>query len=139
MRGWHLIVAAAFFEGTYALFQKLAGPLINAFLGAMIAEVTAGLVALIFIAGNGIGNLNYGVRGIVFAALIGVSAFGIDACALSAFDKGIKLSVGGPLIIAGGTALMILISCFIPGENISRRIVLGASVIIIGCLIMMEW
>ena len=137
MRGMIFVAIAAVCEGLYALFQKLAGPLINGFLGAGIIALTAGSLSLLCIGINGWEGLNYSLRGIIFAVLIGASAFGIDACALFAFDKGVKLSIGGPLIIAGGTALMILFSAFLK-EGVSLRTFVGAAVIIAGCLIMIE-
>lgn len=137
MRGMTFIALATLCEGLYVLFQKLAGPLINGFLGAGVIAITAGSLSAVALAVNGINDLNCSARGVLFAVLIGASAFGIDSCALFAFGKGIKLSVGGPLIVAGGTALMILFS-FLLGEKQSFRTLLGAFVIIAGCLIMIE-
>lgn len=70
-------------------------------------------------------------KGIVFVVLAGIAAFFIDFLALSAYSKGLSVSVGGPIIIGGSIALATIIGFFM-GDSISLLKIVALILIISG-------
>ena len=83
-------------------------------------------------------NIIYSQKGIIFATIIGIAAFGIDSATLAAYREGLQLHIGGPLIIGGGIVLISLISFLLLEENISFLKGIGILFILIGGILLVK-
>lgn len=137
MKSLMFVFLAIISEGVYATFHKLTGPLIHPILGGGIIGLTAFLVALSLLGLNN-NNIIYSQKGVIFATIIGLSAFGIDAATLAVYRIGLPLHIGGPLIIGGGIVLITLISFLWLGEDISFLKGIGILFILIGGILLFE-
>lgn len=63
--------------------------------------------------------------------LAGITAFFIDFLALQAYSRGLSLTIGGPIIIGGSMAVVVLIG-FMLGEPITLMKILGIALIVVG-------
>jgi transporter family protein len=131
MSAVYLAILAAVSFGLWTVFHKIAAPHINQIVGAIVVSAVAVIVGLIALAPK-IKDVHLfeDWRGIVFVALAGIAAFFIDYLALSAYGKGLPVSVGGPIIIGGSIALASIIGFFM-GESMSLLKVI-ALILIIG-------
>ena len=128
----YLAILAAVAFGLWTVFHKIASPHINEVVGAIIVSFVAVIVGLIVLLPK-IKETQFFTdwRGILFVVLAGVAAFLIDYLALSAYGKGLPVSVGGPIIIGGSIALASIIGFFM-GESISLLKVVALTLIIGG-------
>lgn len=129
-----LISACAF--GVWAVFQKQASSYINSLFGALVISLTAVILGMILLWPKfNLAAANAKPRGIVFAILAGVCALSIDYFALKAYDTGLAVSIGAPIIIAVSVAVASLIGFFL-GESITLYKILGLVLIIIGSVLL---
>ena len=132
----YLAILAAISFGVWTIFHKVASPYINQIFGAIIVSVVAVIVGLIVLMPRFKSvELFTDWKGIFFVVLAGISAFFIDFLALSAYSKGLPVSVGGPIIIGGSIALASIIGFFM-GESVSLLKVLALVLIIGGASIL---
>lgn len=118
--------------GLWTVFHQRASAHINSVFGALVVSATAVIVALTFLLPRiQVTTLYSNPKGILFAALAGVTAFGIDYFALRAYSAGGQISIVGPIIIAGSIAVATVIGFFL-GEAISPMKILALLMIIIG-------
>lgn len=131
MNAIYLAMLAAVSFGLWTVFHKIASPYINQIFGAIIVSAVAVIVGLIVLLPRFKHiQLFSDWRGILFVILAGVTAFFIDFLALSAYNKGLPVSVGGPIIIGGSMALATVIGFFM-GESITF-VKIVALILIIG-------
>ena len=127
----YLAILAAVSFGLWTVFHKIASPYINQIFGAIIVSFVAVIVGLIVLLPRFKHiQLMSDWKGILFVALAGIAAFFIDYLALSAYGKGLPVSVGGPIIIGGSIALASIIGFFM-GESVSLLKIV-ALILIIG-------
>jgi transporter family protein len=132
MSGIYLAILAAVSFGLWTVFHKIAAPHINQIVGAIVVSAVAVIVGLIVLVPKIKSvHLFEDWRGIVFVALAGIAAFFIDYLALSAYGKGLPVSVGGPIIIGGSIALASVIGFFM-GESVSLLKIVALILIIAG-------
>ena len=125
-----IIAAIAF--AVWTVFHQKASSHINNLFGAIIVSFTAVVLGLIFLLPKIKSTVLYtNPKGIIFAALAGAFALGIDFFVLKAYGSGLPISIGGPIIIGGSIALATLIGFFL-GESITLMKVLGLLFVIIG-------
>jgi uncharacterized membrane protein len=112
-------IIAAVAGGFWSYFQRLASPNVNQLFGALVISITAVIVAatLLLVQSRQI-QLYSNPRGIWFLVLAGVAAFSVDYFTLQAYSRGLPVSIGAPIGIAGGIATAVIIGLLI-GENFS--------------------
>jgi len=132
----YLAIFAAVSFGLWTVFHKLASPYINQIVGAIIVSFVAVLVGLIILIPR-FKHIEFfnDWKGILFVVLAGIAAFFIDFLALSAYGKGLPVSIGGPIIIGGSIALATIIGFFM-GESVSLLKILALILIIGGSAIL---
>lgn len=129
-------VFAALAFGILPFFHKLASSWVHSIFGAFIVSLAAlfsGFIVLLFRMKSI--TLFTHPKGILFAALGGVSAFLFDVFALKAYSSGLPVSVGGPLII-GGSIVVATILGFLLGESLAIMKLVGIALIIAGSCIL---
>ncbi|KKQ74372.1 MAG: hypothetical protein US94_C0006G0007 [Berkelbacteria bacterium GW2011_GWB1_38_5] len=132
----YLAILAAVSFGLWTVFHKVAAPHINQIFGAIIVSAVAVVVGLIVLIPRFKSiDLIQDWRGIVFVILAGITAFCIDFFALSAYGKGLPVSIGGPIIIGGSMALATVIGFFM-GESVSFLKIIALMLIIGGSSIL---
>lgn len=132
----YLALLAALSFGLWTVFHKLASSYINQVFGAIVVSAVAVIVGLTIL----IPRLKHiqlinDWRGILFVALAGITAFFIDFLALSAYNKGLPVSVGGPIIIGGSIALASIVGFFM-GESVNFSKIIALILIIGGSVIL---
>lgn len=132
MSAIYLAILAAVSFGLWTVFHKIASSYINQIFGAIIVSFVAVIVGLIVLLPRFKHiQLISDWKGIFFVVLAGIAAFIIDFLALSAYSKGLSVSVGGPIIIGGSIALASIIGFFM-GESISLLKIVALFLIIGG-------
>jgi transporter family protein len=105
---------AALAFGFWTVFHQQAANYIDKTFGAILVSFTAVIFGLFFlIPGLKSKQLVSNPRGILFIVLAGLCAFAIDFFALKAYGSGLKVSVGGPMIIGGSVVIATIIGFFL--------------------------
>lgn len=139
MSTFALAALAAVSFGLWTIFHKAASPHIDQVLGAIIVSATAVLLGTaILLPRLKAKELVSDPKGILFVALAGVCAFFIDFLALSAYSKGLSITVGGPIIIGGSIAIATIIGFFL-GETVEFLKLVALLLIIIGAAILARY
>jgi multidrug transporter EmrE-like cation transporter len=74
-------------------------------------------------------------RALLFAAIGGLCAVGVDYLTLRAYASGLRVSVGAPIIIGGGIALATITGAIL-GERIDAARLAGVSLVIAGAVVL---
>lgn len=129
-------IFAAFSFGLWTVFHKLASPHINQIFGAILVSFTAVIAGLLVLALKSKDvQLVSNSKGVYFLILAGVAAFVIDFFALSAYSKGLPITIGGPIIIGGSIAVAIVIGFFL-GDSITLSKLFGLALLIGGAIVL---
>jgi len=113
----YFAIMAAASWGLWTVFHKSASAYINAIVGAIIVSSVAMITGFIMLVPKYKHiELFSSWKGILFVVLAGVMAFFLDYFTLSAFNKGLPVSIGGPIII-GGSVVVATIIGFLLGES----------------------
>ena len=117
-----LLIAGAS-SATYNTLQKVASTHISPPLVSIIASVSLVVVAVLVIFGyRATGQeLFLDQKGILFALLIGIAAFGIDFFGILGFSKGVGLNSGAALLGASYVIFVVLLSKFVLGEAVTTQ------------------
>lgn len=122
--------------GLWTVFHDKASTQINAVFGAIIVSFTAVILGLFFLVPQlKTATSTANPKGIIFAVLAGLCAFGIDYFALKTYGSGIPISVGAPIIIGGSIAVASVIGFFL-GESITLPKILGLILVIVGAVVL---
>lgn len=122
--------------GLWTVFHDKASTLINAVYGAIIVSFTAVIIGLIFLMPQlKVATSTANPKGILFAVLAGLCAFGIDYFALKTYGSGLPVTIGAPIIIGGSIAVASIIGFFL-GESITFPKVIGLVLVIVGSVIL---
>ncbi len=118
--------------GLWVVFNKVAAGYVNQLLGAILLSVTAVAIGgtVFLLRGPQAARLVTNPKGIIFVALAGAAAFSMDFLGLTAYSRGLPITVGGPIIIGGSIAVATLLG-FSLGEPVSLTKVI-AIVLIVG-------
>ena len=127
LNSWSLIALAAVFYGLHNIFTRAAGPQIDETVGSLLLEGFAALIILGFYlykrAQGAVGPVSR--EGVLWSLAAGVCV-GLGTLAFFAlFARGGELSLAGPLVLVGGSLLMVLGGIFIFGEAVSGLRLLG--------------
>ena len=129
-----ILAACAF--GFWTVFHQQASSYINQVFGAIIVSLTAVILGLFFLLpGIKSKELYTNPKGIFFLMLAGLCAFAIDYFALKAYGTGLKISVGGPIIIGGSVAIAAIIGLFL-GESFSIAKAIGILMVLVGSIVL---
>ncbi len=133
MASFIFAVFAAMSMGLWVVFNKVAAAHINQLLGAILLSITAVAVGgtVFLVRGPQAARLITSPKGVVFIALAGAAAFSMDFLGLTAYSRGLPITVGGPIIIGGGIAVATLAG-FSLGETVSVSKVLAIVLIGVG-------
>jgi len=130
------VIGATISEGLWVTFHKLAAPHINQIVGAIIVSLTAVVFgSVLWLVSYKNIQIFTDVKGIIFVVLAGIAAFFIDFFILQAFSRGMPLTIGGPIIIAGSTLVVVIIG-FMLGESFSFLKIFGLCLVLIGASIL---
>ncbi len=119
--------------GLWVVFNKIAAGYVNQLLGAILLSITAVVVGgtVFLLRGPPAGRLITSPKGILFVALAGVAAFSMDFMGLTAYARGLPITVGGPIIIGGSIAVATLMG-FLLGEPMPVSKVVAIAFVVIG-------
>lgn len=128
-----MAMLAAVSMGLWVVFNKIAAGYVNQLLGAILLSVTAVTIGgtVFLLRGPQAVRLVTSPRGIVFIALAGAAAFSMDFLGLTAYSRGLPITVGGPIIIGGSIAVATLVG-FSLGEAASLAKVIPIALIVVG-------
>ena len=120
----------------YTVSVRSAAQHIDALFGALVISATALVVELILLLPR-IGRVRLFTepRALLFAAVAGVCAVGVDYLTLRAYGSGLRVSIGAPIIIGGGIALA-TITGLILGERIDAARLAGVCLVIAGAVVL---
>jgi drug/metabolite transporter (DMT)-like permease len=129
-------VIAAVATGFYSYFQRLASPHVNQVFGASVVSAAALSIAALFLVFQlGKTRLFTNPTGMWCLLAAGVAAFSIDYFTLQAYSRGLPISVGAPIGIAGGIATAVVIGLLI-GEQLSVVKLAGIVLVVIGSIVL---
>jgi transporter family protein len=129
-------VIAAVAAGFYSYFQRSASPHVNQLFGALVVSAAAlSLAALFLVFQLGKVRLFTNPAGTWWLLGAGVAAFSIDYFTLLAYSRGLPISVGAPIGIAGGVATAVVIGLLI-GEQLSIAKLAGLVLVVIGSIVL---
>ena len=125
-------VVAALSLGLWTVFSNKAAGHVNQALGAVIISAVAVVFGLVvFFLQKRTGALVSNKFGLLFILLAGLAAFLLDYATLKAYNGGLGVTVGGPIIIGGSIALAAVIGFFM-GETFTWLKLLGILLVIGG-------
>ena len=125
------IITAIIF-GCWTVFHQFAADKVNYLFGAIIVSLTAAVLGFMLLLPQiKTTTLYSNPKGLLFVALAGVCALGIDYFALKTYGSGLSISVAGPIIIGGSIAIAVLIGFFL-GESITLMKLTGLLFVILG-------
>ena len=130
---------AAVAAGFYSYFQRLASPNVNQLFGALAVSAAALAIAALFLVPQ-LGRIRLftnpaGMSSMWFLLGAGAAAFSIDYFTLQAYSKGLPISVGAPIGIAGGVATAVVIGLLL-GEQLSFAKLAGIVLVVIGGVVL---
>jgi drug/metabolite transporter (DMT)-like permease len=129
-------VIAAVAAGFYSYFQRLASPHVNQLFGALVVSAVAlGIAAALFAFQLGKIRPFTNPAGLWCLLGAGVAAFSIDYFTLQAYSRGLPISVGAPIGIAGGVATAVVIGLLI-GEQLSIAKLAGIVLVVVGGIVL---
>ena len=129
-------VIAAVATGFYSYFQRLASPHVNQLFGALVVSAAALTIAALFLVFHlGKTRLYTNPAGMWCLLAAGAAAFSIDYFTLQAYSRGLPISVGAPIGIAGGVATAVVIGLLI-GEQLSVVKLAGIVLVVIGSIVL---
>ena len=123
--------------GLWVVFNKLAAGHVNQLLGAILLSVTAVAIGgtVFLLQGPPAARLVTSPKGIIFIALAGAAAFSMDFLGLTAYSRGLPITVGGPIIIGGSIAVATLLG-FSLGEPATTIKVIAIVLIVVGAALL---
>jgi len=129
-------VIAAVAAGFYSYFQRMASPSVNQLFGALLVSATALAIAALLISSQ-LQRIQLFTNpvGIWFLLGAGAAAFSIDYFTLQAYSKGLPISVGAPIGIAGGIATAVVIGLLL-GEQLSLAKLTGLVLVVLGGIVL---
>jgi bacterial/archaeal transporter family protein len=134
-QGLTFAIFAALAFGFWTVFHQQAANYLDKTFGAILVSLTAVIFGLFFlIPGIKSKHLVSNPKGIIFIALAGVCAFAIDYFALKAYGSGLKVSVGGPMIIGGSVIVATIIGFFL-GDAFNLIKICGITLVAIGLVL----
>jgi uncharacterized membrane protein len=132
-------VIAAIAAGLYSYFQRVASPNVNQLFGALIISAAALAIAALLLAFQlGKMRLLTNPTGLWFLLGAGAAAFSVDYFTLQAYSKGLPISVGAPIGIAGGVATVVVIGLLV-GEQLSLAKLAGLVLVIVGGIVLVVY
>ena len=135
-------VIAAVGAGFYSYFQRLASPNVNQLFGALAVSAAALAIAALFLVPQ-LGRIRLftnpaGMSSMWFLLGAGAAAFSIDYFTLQAYSKGLPISVGAPIGIAGGVETAVVIGLLL-GEQLSFAKLAGIVLVVIGGVVLVAY
>ena len=135
-------VIAAVAADFYSYFQRLASPNVNQLFGALAVSAAALAIAALFLVPQ-LGRIRLftnpaGMSSMWFLLGAGAAAFSIDYFTLQAYSKGLPISVGAPIGIAGGVATAVVIGLLL-GEQLSFAKLAGIVLVVIGGVVLVAY
>jgi len=135
-------VIAAVAAGFYSYFQRLASPNVNQLFGALAVSAAALAIAALFLVPQ-LGRIRLftnpaGMSSMWFLLGAGAAAFSIDYFTLQAYSKGLPISVGAPIGIAGGVATAVVIGLLL-GEQLSFAKLAGIVLVVVGGVVLVAY
>jgi len=123
--------------GLWVVFNKVASGYVNQLLGAILLSVTAVAIGgtVFLLRGPPAARLVTSPKGIIFVALAGAAAFSMDFLGLTAYSRGLQITVGGPIIIGGSIAVATLLG-FSLGEPATITKVIAIVLIVVGAALL---
>jgi uncharacterized membrane protein len=139
MSAVYYAVIAAIAAGFYSYFQRLASPNVNQLFGALVVSAAALTIAALFLVFQ-LGKIRLFTNpvGMWFLLGAGAAAFSIDYFTLQAYSRGLPISVGAPIGIAGGVATAVVIGLLL-GEQLSFGKLAGIILVVIGGIVLVAY
>lgn len=134
-----LAIIASIFFGILSASKKIASPHINQILGAILLSCFAVLFGLIILISRLKEiELTWNSKGIFFILLAGIAAFCVDFFGLKAYSSGLPVSIGSPIIVAGGVTIASLIGIFLLGESLNIWKFAGVILVVLGTILLFK-
>ena len=128
---YYVIICAAAM-GFWNVLVSNASKEMHPLLGAVICELTALVVgAVVLLPVFKAGTVQFSFRSVVLVMLAGLCVLSADYFALRAYNQGMPVSIGGPIII-GGSIVLVSVAGFIMGDKMSFLKLISILMIIAG-------
>lgn len=134
-----LAILAAVLYGLHNVFTRLASSRINDYLGGLILETTAttGIALyILYLYGREATLMEWSRMGIFYSILAGICVGAGTVLFFVLFRLGAPLSTAGPIVLAGGIALMSLAGCVLFKEPLTVKKVLGLVFTLVGTVLL---
>lgn len=121
-------LAAAILYGLHNVFTKMAAGKVSDNMGGLLLEGTATVLILLFIIRERMTTGGFGpvsARGVVFSVLAGLCVGAGTVLYFYIFRMAGELSVAGPIVLAGGIAIMAVAGLTFFGEPLTAWKILG--------------
>ena len=129
-RGVTFILIASVAAGLWSLLLSRASRSVHPIVGTGVVELSAVVLVLVVILRQRIDVTSaVSIEGFAFLVLCGLCVFTVDYFSLRAYDQGLEVSVGAPIIASGAILLPAVVGPLL-GEKISLAKIVG--VILIG-------
>jgi drug/metabolite transporter (DMT)-like permease len=135
-RGLAFILIASVAAGLWSILLSRASRLVHPILGTGVVESSAVLLVLLVILRQRLeirGSMSF--EGLALLGVCGVCVFAVDYFSLRAYDTGLEVSVGAPIIASGAILLPALVGTVL-GERISTAKVVGIVLIGAGTIVL---
>lgn len=135
-RGLAFILIASVAAGFWSILLSRASRLVHPVVGTGVVEGSAAVLVLLVILRQRIDlKSSLSLEGVVLLALCGLCVFTVDYFSLRAYDRGLEVSVGAPIIASGAILLPAVVGTML-GERISAAKIVGIVLIGAGILIL---
>ena len=135
-RGLAFILIASAAAGLWSILLSRASRSVHPVVGAGVVESSAVVLVLLIILRQRIDiKSSLGLEGFALLVLCGACVFAVDYFSLRAYDQGLEVSLGAPIIASGAILLPAVVGPIL-GERISAAKIVGIVLIGAGVLVL---
>lgn len=135
-RSMHFILLAATAAGAWSVLMSRAAKQVHPVIGAGLIEGSALVLVIALVLRQDIElSRSFTPLGLVLLTLCGLCVFAVDFFSLRAYDMGLAVSVGAPIVAAGAILVPVVVGAAL-GESLDFARILGIGLIAGGVLIL---
>lgn len=135
-RGVAFILIASVAAGLWSILLSRASRSVHPIVGTGVVELSAVVLVLMVILRQRIDiKSSMSVEGFALLAFCGLCVFTVDYFSLRAYETGLEVSVGAPIIASGAILLPAIVGPML-GERISAAKIVGVALIGVGIFVL---
>jgi len=135
-RGIAFILIASVAAGLWSILLSRASRSVHPIVGAGVVELSAVVLVLVVILRQRIDVTSaLSIEGFVFLVLCGLCVFAVDYFSLRAYDQGLEVSVGAPVIASGAILLPAVVGPLL-GDRVGAMKIVGIALIGLGIFVL---